>query len=139
MQPIQLLIDALDHYDQSSPVRDEMFNNIQTQESYTAWEAAEQAALDKVREAFYAATKPQFTRKMCSLMTIVDARNLVKFSEGHLAQPAPASRVKIIKIYRPEEVRTRRTSAANKPAGKKLVKWGGEKVGSRLPRAHVAR
>ena len=81
-RPFDLTMDhcraALVEYDSSQAKRDAMLNSARTNRDVKKWESAEEAALRKVREAFFQDTKDRNNHSTCMLVGIKFVRQLVE-------------------------------------------------------------
>jgi hypothetical protein len=73
---------ALKEYDSSKPARTKAWDDAKTDADVDAADAADTAALNKVREAFYTVTRDRNSRDSCMRVPLDFMRQVAKFKSG---------------------------------------------------------
>jgi hypothetical protein len=69
-------VDALAEYDASEADRESLFNGITDENSFNAWQSAQNLALEKVQEAFFQVTSNINSREHCRLVDVQFCRKV---------------------------------------------------------------
>jgi len=76
---ISTLEEALSGYDRDVSISNQQFKDIKTQEDFLKWDSDHLTILSKVQEAYWFVTQDRNSRDHCRLVSINDARALVKY------------------------------------------------------------